>query len=268
MIFNSYAGQRESLAGMQLVSCGHIFAKQGREIFRPKGREDWLLFFVAKGAETFYFDAPEVAGAGSFVLYAPGQRQHHATLCEGVSEFYYVHFRCECLPEGVKMKSFRVYPTALSGASQIFEEMLLETLEKKPHYEALCLARLLSLFALIAREGAQEQTNKGAEHRRIARAIQYIGKNCEQNLPLEDYAAMCMMSKYHFLRIFKSVTGQTPMEYRMRLRIENAKELLDANELSIAEIGERLGFSSAAHFSDTFKKAVGISPKNYKYANN
>ncbi len=263
MIFNSYAGGRESLAGMNLVSCGHIFAKPGREIFRPKGREDFLLFFVARGEETFYFDVQKTARAGDFILYAPGEKQHHATLGTGTAEFYYVHFRCDRLPDGINMESSRIYPTSLSGVSQIFEEILSETLEKKPHYEALCLAKLLALFAMIARESTHTQASGGAEHRHIARAIQHIGKNCEKNLSLEEYAAMCHMSKYHFLRIFKSVTGQTPIEYRMRIRIENAKEMLDLGELSIAEIGEKLGFSSAAHFSDVFKKNTGFSPRNY-----
>ncbi len=263
MIFNSYASGRESLAGVHLVSCGHIFAKPGREILRPKGREDYLLFFVARGEETFYLDAPQTAGAGSFVLFAPGEKQHHAYLGEGTAEFYYIHFRCEGLPDGIEMESSRIYPTSFSGASQIFEEILAETLEKKPHYEALCLAKLFSLFAMIARECTHAGASSGAEHRRIARAIQFIGKNFEKNLSLEDYAALCLMSKYHFLRIFKAVTGQSPMEYRMRIRIENAKELIDLGELSFAEIGERLGFSSAAHFSDAFKKQTGLSPRNY-----
>ena len=69
MIFNSYAQQNESLAGMHLVSCGHVFAKPGREILRPKGREDFLLFYVAKGSETFYLDTHTEAPAGSFLLY-------------------------------------------------------------------------------------------------------------------------------------------------------------------------------------------------------
>ena len=94
MIFNSYAKQKESLAGMHLVSCGHIFAKEGREIYRPKGREDFLLFYVAKGTETFYLARAERAKAGSFILFAPGEKQHHAYLESGTGEFafgYYIH---------------------------------------------------------------------------------------------------------------------------------------------------------------------------------
>ena len=55
MIFNVYARESEKVNGINLVSCGHIFAKSGREIYRPNGRDDWLLFYIAKESETFYF---------------------------------------------------------------------------------------------------------------------------------------------------------------------------------------------------------------------
>ena len=263
MIFNSYAQGKSALAGMRLVSCGHIFAKPGREILRPKGREDFLLFYVAKGEETFYFEKAEVAKAGSFVLYRPNEKQHHATRAEHPAEFYYVHFSCKALPEGIEMKSSEIYETQIGAAPQIFERIIEETLEKKPQYEVLCLSLLLTLFSLIQRESARTEARADKEHRRIARAIQYIGRNFSEDLSLSDYAAMCMMSKYHFLRTFKEVTGQTPIEYRTRIRIETAKQMLEDGDLSVLEIGARVGFASAAYFSSAFKKEVGISPSKY-----
>ncbi len=263
MIFNSYAQKQLALAGMRLVSCGHIFAKQGREILRPSGREDFLLFYVAKGEETFYFEKPHVAKSGSFVLFCPGEKQHHATHGSGTAEFYYVHFSCDALPEGITLESSKIYETQISAAPGIFEQIIEETLEKKPQYEILCLSLLLSLFALIQRESAHTEARADRDHGRIARAIQYIGRNYAKDLSLSDYAGMCMMSKYHFLRTFKQVTGQTPLEYRTRIRIENAKQMLESGDLSVAEIGERIGFGSPSHFSTAFKKAEGVSPKKY-----
>ena len=74
---------------------------------------------------------------------------------------------------------------------------------------------------------------------------------------------MCHMSKYHFLRVFKAVTGTTPLEYRSRIRIDHAKELLKNSNFSVSEIGEALGYSSLAYFSVAFKKATGLSPTEY-----
>lgn len=262
MIFNSYAQGGNALAGVRLVSCGHIFAKEGREILRPQGREDFLLFYIAKGEETFYLDKPRVAGAGSFVFFKPHEKQHHATR-SGAAEFYYVHFSADALPEGITLESAKIHETQISSAPQLFEQIIDETFEKKPQYEILCLSLLFSLFALIQRENARTEARVDKDHGHIARAIQYIGRSFSEDLSLADYAAMCMMSKYHFLRTFKRVTGQTPFEYRTRIRIENAKQMLESGDLSVAEIGEKIGFSSPAHFSTVFKKLVGVSPKNY-----
>ena len=68
MIYSAYSEQKEAVSGVTLVSCGHIFAKSGREIYRPNGRDDWLLFYIAKESETFYFDKPIFCQAGGFVL--------------------------------------------------------------------------------------------------------------------------------------------------------------------------------------------------------
>ena len=77
MIYNAYAEQNEQTSGITLVSCGPIFAKPDREIKRPKGRNDWLLFYVAKGTETFYLETTVTANAGSFIIFAPNEKQHH-----------------------------------------------------------------------------------------------------------------------------------------------------------------------------------------------
>ena len=268
MIFNSYAEQSAELAGIRIVSAGHIFAKPQREINRPDGRDDWLLFYVAKESETFYIDEKSiVAPAGSFVLYAPGECQHHAYEGNKTAEFYYVHFRCESLPAHISLESSRVYSLSPDAAfSSIFEEILEETLQKKPHYEQLCISCLLRIFALIMREIAESDTSLSGQWRSVARAIQYMRRYPNVNLRLADYADMCCISKFHFARIFKEVTGDTPLNYRNKIRIELAKELLENSYLSVCEISESLGFTSAAYFSDSFRRFVGIPPSEYRDA--
>ena len=252
------------LAGIQLVSCGRIFAEPGREINRPHGREDWLLFYVAKESETFYVDKTVTAQAGSFILYAPGEKQHHVYSGNATAEFYYVHFLCDALPEGINLETSHVYSLPFHKRFvDVFEEMIEETLSKRPNYEVLCISKLLYLFSLIQRDDAETNNSYSRNWKGIAQAVQHMNRYCDQNLQLGDYAAMCHMSKYHFLRVFKAVTGTTPLEYRNAIRIDHAKELLGNGNFSISEISESLGYSSLAYFSATFKKATGLSPKEY-----
>lgn len=264
MIFNSYAEKNEALAGIKLVSCGQIFAEPKREICRPEGRDDWLLFYVAKESETFFLEKAVTAEAGSFIIFAPGEKQHHMYNGNATAEFFYVHFQCEKLPEGISLRTSHIYSLPFHKRfAAVFEEIIEETLSKRPNYEILCISRLLYLFSLIQRADTETSNAADKSWNGIARAVQHMNRYCEENLNLEDYAAMCHMSKYHFLRVFKSVTGTTPLQYRSRIRIDHAKEMLKNSNSSVSEISENLGYSSIAYFSAAFKKATGLSPTEY-----
>ncbi len=265
MIYNTYADQKAEVSGIQLVSCGHIFAKPGREINRPNGRKDWLLFYIAKESETFYLDSLTTGRAGSFVIFAPDEKQHHVYTGSKTAEFYFVHFNCNTLPDGISLSTSKVYDSVFSQkVCGIFEDIIDETLRKQPLYEKLCIYKLLQLFALLERSvnSVQGGTNEGFE--RIACAVQHMNKSYNDNCSLEDYAAMCAMSKFHFIRVFENVVGVTPLAYRNNIRLQHAADLLLEERLTVEEIGSLTGFSCASYFSSAFKQKYGLSPKQYQ----
>lgn len=265
MIFNAYAEQKEGVAGLTFISCGHIFAQEGREICRPKGREDWLLFYVAEGTETFFLDRSVTGGPGSFILFAPGENQHHIHTGSKTAEFYYVHFQCDHLPEDLSLCTSRLYEAPHSRqVCDLFEDIIEETLRKQPFYEKLCIYKLLYLLTFLER-GLLCANHPEREHfEQIARTVQHMNKNYQSTLSLEDYAGMCAMSKYHFLRIFEKIVGSTPMEYRNQIRLQHAAELLLEHRYSVEEISAMVGYSSVSYFSSAFKRKYGFSPKKYQ----
>jgi len=250
---------------MQIVSCGHIFAKPGREIFRPLGREDWLLFYIAKGSETFYLKEKYVGSSGSFIIFAPGEKQHHIYEGTKTAEFYYVHFNCKQLPKELTMKSSKVYSLPFhQHICAAFEEILDELLKKQAHYEELCLYKLLHLLTTLDRQIIHHSSTSKESFERIARVVQHMNRFYNEDLALEDYADMCNMSKYHFLRVFEQVTGSSPLKYRNNIRLEHAAEYLMDNQRSAEEIGILVGYSSASYFSSAFKQKFGVSPRQYR----
>lgn len=264
MIFNAYSGTDRGVLGLCVRSAGHIFARQGRRISRPAGREDWLLFYVAKGSERFFLAREELASEGAFVLYAPGERQEHICPDEKTAEFYYVHFTA---PEGFAapgLASSQLYHTSPTAKTrELFEQIISELQDKDALFAELCAAKLLELMAHLARRAASEGGENAPHAGRIAAAIQLMNREYHKEHSLEDYAALCRMSKFYFLKTFKRVTGRSPIEYKNSIRIEHAKDLL-SEELSVGEIGAQLGFSSPAYFCDAFKKKVGCSPREYR----
>lgn len=89
----------------------------------------------------------------------------------------------------------------------------------------------------------------------------YIHEHLHQDLKLNDIAAIAQISPYHFLRLFKQSMGITPHQYIVQCRLHRAKHLLQQSELSIVEIAARTGFCDQSHLTRTFKRLIGVTPK-------
>lgn len=98
----------------------------------------------------------------------------------------------------------------------------------------------------------------------IHRAIDYIQAHLSQSLNVSQLAEIAGYSLYHFTRMFKQVTSQTPVQYLTQQRITRAKELLVESEMSIDEVLAACGFSSYSYFFRIFKKQCGVTPHQYQ----
>ncbi|NJK73441.1 MAG: helix-turn-helix transcriptional regulator [Oscillatoriales cyanobacterium RU_3_3] len=116
--------------------------------------------------------------------------------------------------------------------------------------------------------GAQKQKLRdiegGLDCYKLQRVINYINDYLNRDLHLTELAKLVQMSPYYFSRLFKQSTGSAPHNYVTQCRIKKAKQLLKIPELSIAYISQEVGFSDHSHFSKTFCKIVGVTPKKYR----
>ncbi|GAB2515319.1 hypothetical protein GCM10027167_17340 [Nocardia heshunensis] len=85
-----------------------------------------------------------------------------------------------------------------------------------------------------------------------------------KELTLDRVAAVAGVSKYHFLRLFRAVYGQTPGAYLAVRRIERAQDLLRAANLSVTEVSLAVGFDSLGTFSRRFRAVTGESPSEFQ----
>jgi transcriptional regulator GlxA family with amidase domain len=83
-------------------------------------------------------------------------------------------------------------------------------------------------------------------------------------IKLDDVAAKFDISVRSLNRRFRQATGKTPMQYLQQVRLDNAKELLRASNLSIAEVAFNSGYTDCSYFSAQFRKAISLSPKAYR----
>ncbi|MGW0208171.1 helix-turn-helix transcriptional regulator [Streptomyces sp. NPDC003233] len=86
----------------------------------------------------------------------------------------------------------------------------------------------------------------------------------DPGLDLDAVASCAGYSRYHFLRAFKEVYGETPGQYLTHRRIERAEEMLRCANLTVTEICTLVGFSSLGTFSARFKARTGLTPSEYR----
>lgn len=98
----------------------------------------------------------------------------------------------------------------------------------------------------------------------VQQALKYIHNNYSTDISLDRVASTVSLSKYHFSRLFKEMTGFTYRSYLNRVRIEQAKKLLNDDALSVTDAGYCVGYSDLTHFDRIFKKIVGFSPTQYR----
>ncbi len=140
-----------------------------------------------------------------------------------------------------------------------FTEVQKEWVQKKSFYYDLCNIKIAEIIINISRQlGLNENDQK------IYDLLKMIDEDRIFNMTVQEMADVVSYSYDYFRHRFKKVTGQSPVDYIINKRVENACQLLRQNQLSCTEISQLCGFASPAQFSLIFKKKIGITPKNFK----
>jgi AraC-like DNA-binding protein len=119
--------------------------------------------------------------------------------------------------------------------------------------------------AMGRRTGAAELWPYGGGQRNeIARAREYIRAHFREKLSIQDIASSAGMSESYFSHVFKKETGSNVVDYINRLKMEKAAEILENQNLKVADVASRVGLDNSNYFSILFKKVTGVSPQEYR----
>lgn len=154
-------------------------------------------------------------------------------------------------------------------ARDLSEELLEEAAGQELVVAALvehALVHLLRRYSNVRRSESLELSRVGLVDRRIRLAVELMHAHLSRDLPLEEIANAAHLSPFHFARLFKKLTGATPHAYLASLRAARARELLAGTDLSVTEVGARVGYMSSSHFAKAFRQATGLSPRAYRNA--
>ncbi|HEY3593890.1 MAG TPA: AraC family transcriptional regulator [Polyangiaceae bacterium] len=102
-----------------------------------------------------------------------------------------------------------------------------------------------------------------ASFRRLCRARDRLHQ-VDEPISIRAIAHEVDISEFHFTRQFRALFGVTPHQFRIRLRLDQAKQLLAGGRLSVTDVCMAVGFSSLGSFSDLFTRRVGVTPSSYQ----
>jgi AraC family transcriptional regulator len=98
----------------------------------------------------------------------------------------------------------------------------------------------------------------------LRRVIDCIHDHAGKSLTLETLAQEAGFSAYHFARLFRQTTGETPHHFVLRQRIERARQLIAETNLPLAQIAQESGFANQSHFTRVFKQFLDMTPHAYR----
>ena len=138
--------------------------------------------------------------------------------------------------------------------------MIIMEEEKDFRKEEIFFFLLEQLIEEFSEEGIEQS---GPEENRETKIIcNYLEKNYMKNITLDELSGLTGLSKYYLLRSFTKQKGISPYGYLETIRIDRAKKLLEQGVLPI-EAALQTGFTDQSHFSNFFKKFIGLTPKQY-----
>ncbi|MCR5623392.1 MAG: AraC family transcriptional regulator [Treponema sp.] len=247
------------------LQCGLFIYEKGYTLNR-KSFDSFLVAYIKKGEMTFGEKSNEIsAKEGSFILldcYMP-----HSYRSQEGAECLWCHFDGKMARnyfELVHEKAGTVFTfnetrNAVGKLTAIFNMFSL----KKKVNEALLhkyLTDIITEFLLFN----TDDKNHGSGQSMSEDVITFINAHYTEDITIDEMADLAGLSKFHFIRKFRTITGFTPHEYLMNTRFLQAKYLLKSTVLSVKEICFSTGFSNESVFTSAFKKEFGISPLQYR----
>ena len=130
--------------------------------------------------------------------------------------------------------------------------------------EELALRIIERVIALMASDRWTPAAPTGRETRRVIEAIRLVESDATRALELKEMAAVAGMSKYHFLRVFRRLTGMTPHRYLISARLRRAALALASSRRPVIAVGLDAGFGDLSTFNKTFRAVFGLTPTQYR----
>ncbi len=241
---------------------------------RRREHDDFLLMYCVDGVGDLSGEKEggtafhTAVTAGDVVLLPPGIAHDYAARATQPWSLFWCHFRGEQARAFYEHIQFPGAEPVVRGLSDLslqtgFSSMLSIV---GTGYSATSFIhaanQLRQVLTLIER--LRRRTHREEEARSLATVRDYMRDNLHRRLTLDDLARVSQLSKFHFNRRYRALTGYAPLQHFTHLKIEQACYLLESSQRSIADISFELGYDDPLYFSRVFRKVTGRAPSAYR----
>lgn len=250
--------------------------------FGPAARNHYLFHYCISGTGTLIANnakgesIPYQIKSGQGFLLFPHQISTYIADHEIPWEYTWVEFDGLRVKETISLTGLCLdHPVYKARHKDISETMKNEMLyivnhkDESPFHLIGHLYLFLDSLVRSAMSASSSLTNRGNNLRDfyLKEAFSFIEQNFQNDISIEDIAACCGLNRSYFGKIFRESMGKSPQEFLISYRMTKAAELLKLTRLSIADIGNAVGYPNQLHFSRAFKNIYGISPRQWRYEN-
>jgi AraC family transcriptional regulator len=240
--------ERHERASIALVTAGTFQYRTdtGRAILYPGA------FLLGNAGGCFECDHEHSAGDRCIGIHVSPQLFEEVAASSGGSSKF--QFPSPMLPAGRGLTSIAIGMQRLPSAagSMAADESVLSLVE--------------GIVATLHGGVPPRHRSRPSELRRIAAALIQVDARSVSTLSLSELAEFAAMSKYHFLRTFRRVTGTTPHQYIVATRLQRAATALVESRLPVAMIAMNAGFGDLSSFNQLFRRVMGRTPTQFRSA--
>ena len=265
----------ENFIDLGMYQYGYEQCEPGHS-FGPATRNHYLFHYIISGTGTLMADNAKgetqtysIKSGQGFLIF-PGQITTYIADQNLPWEYVWIEFDGLRVKEALDLTELSVNtPVYHSHSKDLREQLMNEMLyivhhaKESPFHLIGHLYLFLDYLTQSAKSTKLVQSSKMSDYY-IKEAINYIEQNFQNNITIEDIAAVCGINRSYFGKIFRNSIGRSPQEFLMNYRMVKATELLKLTSLSIAEIGSAVGYENQLHFSRAFKTIYGVSPREWR----
>ena len=247
--------------------------------FGPAARNHYLFHFCLSGTGTLIADnskgdsvSYQVMSGQGFMLF-PGQVCTYIADHDIPWEYVWIEFDGLRARETVNLAGLSpnqpIYRARYKDIAETMKNEMLYIVNHKEESPFHLIGHLYLFIDSFVRASTSTQIDKGNRLRDfyIKEAFSFIEQNFQNDISVEDIAASCGLNRSYFGKIFHETTGKSPQAFLIFYRMTKAAELLKLTELSIADIGNAVGYPNQLHFSRAFKNVYGIPPRQWRNEN-